>query len=810
MRGVSTRSETSRARRGGGARIAALAVLTTGLATAPVQQAAAQDVATVENVQRILVEGNGRVSADTVRAYMTVKEGDRATPTDINDSIRRLIDTGLFEDVTISPLADGLLVQVVEAPSVNRVVFEGNDDVTDETLQGVVQTAPRGAFSRAQADRDARSILELYRRTGRYAATVEPVIIEREGNRVDLVFEIDEGAKTGVRSIEFVGNDAFSDSRLRGAIQTTESGLLGWLFSSDVYDPDRLEYDKELLRTYYLERGYADIQVLSATAELTPDREDFVITFTVDEGEIYDFGDVDIQVSLPGLDPATLEGALTIQPGDRYDSAEVDKTIEQLTYQVGLAGFAFIEVRPVAHKNPETKTVDITFQVAEGPRVYIERLDIEGNTRTVDRVLRRQFEFAEGDAYNPQLISDGRNRLRQLGYFKDVQVNTEQGSAPDRAVVNVKVEEQLTGSISFGVGFSSADGVLGDISVTERNFLGRGQFVQARVNYTGDDQAISLTFEEPALLDRDLAVGFDIGYVRLDRTDESSYQETNLGFRPYTEFPISEDERLRLRYRISSDEIRDVETYASPAIVEDEGETITSSVGFRYRWDLRNDPVEPTDGFLTTFDQDIAGLGGDAYYSRSVARVKGWQGLFEDSGVVASLEFEAGALFSFGEDTRVNERFFLGGDSFRGFRSGGMGPRDISQVDIYDNNGNGPYRRTRTRDDALGGNYYGMVRAEMTFPLGLPEELGFYGGVFADAGTLFSLDQTVYKETAPGPGNQGKTVTIDDDPYFRASIGVSLFIDSAFGPLRFNLAYPVVRKDYDETEYFRFTAGTRF
>lgn len=338
MRGGSTRSETSGASRGGGSCVAALAILAMGLGPAAVAPpAAAQSVPTVENVQRILVEGNGRVSDATVRAYMTVREGDRATPSDINDSIRRLIDTGLFEDVTIAPMADGLLVQVVEAPSINRVVFEGNDDVSDETLQGVVRSAPRGAFSRAQADADARAMLELYRRTGRYAATVEPVIIERDGNRVDLVFEIDEGGKTGVRTIEFVGNDAFSDSRLRGAIQTTESGFLGWLFSSDVYDPDRLEYDKELLRSYYLERGYADIQVLSATAELTPDREDFVITFTVDEGEIYQFGDIDLQVSLPGLDPETLQGALTMKPGDRYDSGEVDDTIEQLTYQVGLA-----------------------------------------------------------------------------------------------------------------------------------------------------------------------------------------------------------------------------------------------------------------------------------------------------------------------------------------------------------------------------------------------------------------------------------------------------------------------------------------
>ncbi len=787
---------------------AALALLLLGLA-APTGPAAAQTGA-ARKIERILVEGNGRVSDATVKAYMTVREGDAATPEEINESIRRLIDTGLFQDVSIAPLADGLLVQVVEAPSINRVVFEGNDKVDDATLQGIVQSAPRAAFSRAVADRDARSILEVYRRTGRYGATVEPKIIEREGNRVDLVFEIFEGDATGIRSIDFVGNEAFSDRRLRGAIQTTESGLLGWLFSSDVYDPDRLEFDKELLRNFYLERGYADIQVLSATAELTADREDFLITFTVDEGEIYKFGELDVQVSLPGLDEESLRSALTMAPGDTYSSAEVDKTIQELTYRVGLAGYAFVDVRPVARKNVEEKTVDVTFQVAEGPRVYVERIEIEGNSRTVDRVLRRQFRLAEGDAYNGQAITDARNRLRQLGFFSTVDVRTEQGSAPDRAVVKVSVVEQLTGSISFGVGFSSADGVLGDISVTERNFLGRGQLVRARINYTGDEQALSFSFEEPSLLDRDLAVGFTVGYVQIDRTDESSFQETNIGFRPYMEFPLSESERLRMRYRISSDEIRDVETFASPAIAGDEGTAITSSIGFGYRWDQRNDPVEPTSGYLYTFDQDLAGLGGDALYSRSVARVKGWQGLFDGSDFVASLELEAGALFSFGDDTRVNERFFLGGDSFRGFKSGGIGPRDVSQVDIYENNGKGAFRRNRSREDALGGNYYAVARAELTFPLGLPDELGFYGGVFADAGTLFGLDKTVYSETAPGATNKGAVVVIDDGMDFRASIGVSLFVDSAFGPLRFNFACPLVAKDYDRKEYFRFTAGTRF
>ncbi|TYO85000.1 Beta-barrel assembly machine subunit BamA [Oceanicella actignis] len=765
----------------------------------------------VRRVARILVEGNRRVSDATVKAYMTVQEGDSATDDDVNASLRRLIDTGLFEDVSIAWLADGLLVQVVEAPSINRVVFEGNDALDDDALRGVVRSTPRAPFSRAQADADARAITEIYRRAGRYGATVAPKIVKREGNRVDLVFEIDEGARTGVRAIEFVGNKAFSDRRLKGAIQTSESGILGWLFTSDVYDPDRLEFDKELLRRHYLDRGYADVAIRSATAELTPDREDFVITFVIDEGEVYTFGDVTVQSDLPGLDGESLRDALTMKPGETYSARQVDKTIEALTYRAGLAGYAFNAVRPVARKNPETRTVDVTFRIAEGPRVYVERLEIEGNTRTIDRVLRRQFRFAEGDAYNAQAIAEGRNNLRKLGYFSKVDVRTEQGSAPDRAVVKVSVEEQLTGSISFGVGFSSADGVLGDISISERNFLGRGQRVSARVNYTGDEQALTFSFEEPALLDRDLAVGFNLGYVQVDRTDTSSYQETNAGFRPYVEFPLSEDERLRLRYRLSSDEIRDVTTYASPAIVGDEGTRYTSSIGFDYLWDRRDDPIEPSNGFIYSFKQDFAGLGGDSFYSRSVARAKGWRPVMgEDSGVVASLELEAGALFSLGDDPRVTDRFFLGGDTFRGFENGGIGPRDVSRVDIYEDGGTGAFSRTRTRDDALGGNYYAVMRAELTFPLGLPDELGFYGGAFADMGTLFGLDRTRYAETGPGATNAGNTVVIDDGMSLRASIGVSLFVDSALGPLRFNFAYPLLAEDYDEKEYFRFTAGTRF
>ncbi|HKK35589.1 MAG TPA: outer membrane protein assembly factor BamA [Paracoccaceae bacterium] len=788
--------------------LAALAILL-GAAAAP--PAAAQDAPVVANVQRILIEGARRLDEATIRAYLVVREGEPATADEINRSLRRLLDTGLFDDVTLSPLADGILVRVREAPFINRVAFEGNEALDDEVLRGSVQSISRAAFSRTAAERDAATLLDIYRRSGRYGATVEPVVIDRGEGRVDLVFEIDEGPVTGIRSIDFIGNVAFSDRRLRRAIETRESGVLSAIFGSGTYDPDRLEFDRELLRRFYLDRGYADFEVLSATAELTADREDFVVAFTMEEGDLYTFGPIDIQSGLPDLDLEALREAFQMQEGQTYSASDVDATIEELIFLVGQQGYAFVDIRPRAVRDDEADTVGVVFEIAEGPRVYIERIEIEGNTRTVDRVLRRQFRVAEGDAFNAREIQAARGRLRALGFFDRVDVATERGSADDRAVVNVEVQERLTGALQVGVGFSSADGPVGDVTISERNFLGRGQFLSARVNVTGDQQAFQFQFEEPALLDRDLAAGFSIGYVRLDRSDESSFEETNAGFRPYVGFPIAPDQRLELRYRLSADEIRDVTRDASPAIRDDEGTAVTSGPGLTWSWDRRNDPIEPTTGFLVELEQDFAGVGGDTAYTRSVGRVKGWQGLLEDA-VIASLEFEAGAVFGLGDDLRVTDRFFLGGDEFRGFARDGIGPRDDSTITVPQVDEDGDVdptlpRVSVVRDDALGGNYYAVARADVSFPLGLPEELGVYGGLFADVGTLWGLDETTYQDF---PSRANPTVTVDDSAKLRASIGASLFIDSPFGPLRFNFAYPVEAEESDDREFFRFTVGTRF
>ena len=731
-------------------------------------------------VRQILVIGNRRIEPATVISYLALGVGDPISDAALNDSVRRLFDTGLFSDAAVAVDGGQLVVRVAENPTINRIAFEGNSALSDEALLPNISSRPRRAFTRSRAEADVQVLTELYRRAGRYGTTIEPVIIEQPDNRVDLVFEIDESAVTGINAISFVGNEVFSDRRLRKVIDTTESGIFSFALTSDIYDPDKLEFDKELLRRFYLSRGYADFTVLSAVAELAPDREGFFITFTVSEGPLYAFGDQSVVTSAPGLDPAEFEALIVGEPGDQYDADIVERNIQRMIFLAGQKGFAFVDVRPRAVRDPEALSVGIVYELVEGARVYVERIDIEGNTRTLDSVIRRQFDIVEGDAFNSRDVEKARNKIRALGFFSKVDVATERGASDDRANIRVKVEEQSTGSLTLGLGFSTQDGPVGEISVTERNFLGRGQFVRARLVVAGERQVVDLTFREPAFLDRDLEAGFNVYLRKQDRKSESSFKETNVGFVPSVAFPVSEFGRLSLNYRISSDEIREVDAAASPLIKVDEGTALTSAVGYLYSYDVRNDPLEPTSGFIASFGQDFAGLGGDSQYVRTKASVRGYRSLFSED-VVGSMTLEGGNITTFGDDLRITDRFFLGGDDFRGFARDGIGPRD------------------RNTDDALGGNNYVVLRSEVTFPLGLPESFGITGGVFADVGTLWDLDRV----SADG-------TTVDDGAKLRASAGVSLFWDSGFGPLRINLATPLVKEDGDDTEFFRLTAGTRF
>jgi len=758
-----------------------VALSAAGAAALPNVPAMAQTPGAAASDQAVIVRGNQRIESDTILAYIDFEPGQTIGAEDLNQAVRRLFETGLFRDVRITPSGNQLIVDVVENPSISEIAFEGNKAITDEDLQQIVSLRSRLPFTVSAAETDAQRIIELYRRLGHYGAEVEPVIIERSENRVDLVFEIDEGKVTSVRSIDFTGNRKFSNRRLRRVIETSETGLLSFFTSSDVYDPDRLELDKELLRNFYFERGYADFSVLSATAELSPDREGFFITFTVDEGELYRFGEMSVEVAARGLDSAEFAAALPDLSGKVYDASKVEEIADELTDLAGQRGFAFVQVRPRARKDEEERTIDITFEIGEGPRVFVERIDIEGNTQTLDRVIRRQIKLVEGDPFDARKIRDAQRRIRGLDYFSRVEIVPEEGSAEDRAVLKVRVEEEPTGSLSFGIGYASSAGPIGNVALTERNFLGRGQYVNFQLTAAGDTQVYDFAFTEPAFLDRDLSVGMRAFFIDDNRTDESNFKITRLGFSPTIGFPLAENFRASLRYEFRRDDLR-VNRFASPAIKIDDGARISSSVGYTLTYDGRNDPIEPTWGYLLRADNDFYGLGGDARAIKGRGTAKGWAGFFDDQ-VIASLEAEVGAIYPWDGDVRINERFFLGGSKLRGFAPHGVGPRDTAT------------------GDALGGKYSAAARFEVSFPLGLPEELGIYGGLFVDAGTLFGLDgNPIGKDGLP----------IDDSAQFRVGAGGLLYLDTPFGPLEMSFGVPIVKESYDEREIFRLSIGTRF
>ena len=777
--------------------VAPAAVLAqTGAPAAPAAQpvAQAQTVAPAQTVVRqILVEGNQRVEVDTVLSYLVFQQGQPLDARLINLSIQTLFATGLFADVQIEENQGIVTVRLQENPIINRVVIEGNSAIKEDKITDEIQAQPRAIFTRARAQSDVQRIIEVYRRSGRFAATVTPKIIELPQNRVDLIFEISEGPETGVRRINFIGNERFSDRRLAREIVTRQSRWWSFFSSNDNYDPDRLEYDRELLRQFYQNQGYANFRVVNAVAELTPDQDAFYITFTIDEGEVYTFGEIDVTTEIADLSEEFLEAIVPVQSGDLYVGELIENSVDSLTFAAGASGYAFVNVRPQVQRNRETRTVDINFVIDESPRVYIERIDIVGNTSTLDRVIRREIETVEGDAFSQPLLDRSRNNLRRLGFFEDVTVEQVPGSAPDRARVQVAVTEQPTGELAFGAGFSSTDSFLVDFSISQRNLRGRGQFLRFRVSASSRQEQVDIRFTEPRFLDRNLAAGFDIFRVVSDYLEEASFRTESTGGSLRLGFPLTRSTNLQLRYTLRRDDVQ-VFTSASSALRSNSGLRTTSVAGYSINWNRVNDPIEPTRGFRVSLSQDFAGIGGDVRYLRSELESTFYRGLYP--GIVASLSMRTGFTQPWGGDTvRINDRFFKGGNTFRGFETAGIGPRVVQ-------------RDTTTGEltpgDALGGNLYAIGALEVTFPLGLPEQYGVSGSVFTEFGSLGILDdidQTDEVGTAP--------FTVDDFS-LRASAGVSIFWDSPFGPVRFDFAEAFQRETYDRAEFFRFSTRTGF
>ncbi|WP_255575030.1 outer membrane protein assembly factor BamA [Caldovatus aquaticus] len=735
-------------------------------------------------VQAIEVRGNQRIEADTVRSYMLLQPGDPMDQERLDRSLRTLFATGLFRDVEITTEGGRVIVQVVENPIVNRVAFEGNRKISDDVLRNEVTLRPRAVFTPAAAQADRNRILELYARRGRFAAQVEPKIIELDQNRVDVVFEIVEGEAALVARINFVGNRAFSDSRLKEIIATREAAWYRPFSTADTYDPERLNFDRELLRRYYLRNGYADVQVTGATAELAPDRSGFFITYTIEEGPRYRVGRVDLVSRLRNFDPATVRGEVPIEEGDWYDGDAVERSVQVLTDAIQQRGFPFAEVTPRIERDREARRVNLTFEIGEGPRAYIERIEITGNTRTLDRVIRREFRLAEGDPFIPAQIRRSRQRLRELGYFSSVEITPQPGSAPDRVILNTEVTERATGEISLGGGYATDAGFLADFGLRERNLLGTG--VDGRFNITLAQRRsqVDISVTDPAFLERNLAAGFDLFAIQRNLLTIASYEERRYGGALRIGYEFNEYLRQSWAYTLVERNVYNVQPDASRFIQEQRGKTLLSQIGQTITYDRRDSRIDPHSGYVVRLGTDVAGLGGDVAYVR--ARLDGayyipLERFFGNPDYVLAISAGVGILKPFGSrEDRIVDRFFLGGENLRGFAIGGAGPRDV------------------LTGDTLGGRFIWTQSTEFRFPLPLPQELGLSGRAFVDVGSLSGLPSAT----------SGPTVRDEATPRVGAGIGVSW--RSPFGVINIDLAQAVVKRPYDQTQVFRLGFGTRF
>lgn len=727
-------------------------------------------------VREVVVEGAQRVEPETVRSYLLIQEGDVFDAQRIDRSLKSLFATGLFADVAIGREGDSLVITVVENPVVNRIAFEGNRKLDNDTLATETTLRPRVIYTRTAVQNDVKRILTLYRRSGRFAATVEPKVIRLPQNRVDLVFEINEGEASEVESIRFVGNREFDDSRLREVIRTRETRWWRLFSSDDTYDPDRLTLDRELLRRFYLGSGHADYRTVSAIAELTPDRQDFFLTFTLEEGPRYRFGKPELDLRLRDLSIEALEDAVEIEDGDWYDAERVEMTIDALTDRVGDLGQAFVDIRPRINRDRKARVINVTFEINEGPRVFVERIDIAGNVRTLDEVIRREFRLVEGDAFNVARLRRSRQRVQNLEFFASVAVEQVPGSTPDKTVIKVDVEEKSTGSFSIGAGYSTTNGPLGDVGIRERNLLGRGQDLRLNAVIAARKSQINLSFTEPYFLDRDVAAGFDVFRISEDRQDSSSFDLETVGLALRAGYPITEKLRQSWKYTIDQTDVTNVATGASVSVSDQESARTLSAVSHALSYDKRNRRADPTDGYFLRVTTDLAGLGGTTRFMRNRLDGSHYYSL-ADEWVLAFIG-STGQIVGIGEDVRLIDRFFIGGDDLRGFATGSVGPRDINS------------------DDALGAEWMYTATAQLNFPLGLPNELGINGTLFTDIGSAGGVSPL--------------TADIADTGSLRASVGAGVNWVSPFGPIGIDFGFPVLKEKFDDREILRINFGTRF
>ncbi len=770
-------------------RLIFIVVLALGTATALAPKAAEAQAYSFSSIQ---IEGLQRIEPGTVLSYLGIARGESVSAAALNDGYQRLVASGLFRNVEIVPRGRTLLVRLEEYPTINRISIEGNRRIRDKNLLPLLQSKPRHVFSPTVAEQDVAALLAAYQRQGRLEVAIEPRVIPRPGNRVDLVFEVSESRNTEVEHLSFVGNRAFSDARLRRVVQTKQAGLLRAIVKADTYSPERIEFDKQVLHDFYASRGYVDFQVLSVSSNLARERDAFFVTFKLREGKPYRFGEVTTTSRVEGLDADEFARLAKIRSGATYNPTVVEDAIARMERLASQKGMNFIRVVPRISRNERAQTLDIELVIERGERVIVERIDIEGNATTLDRVIRRQFRTAEGDPFNPREIRAAAERIRALGFFADVQVEARDGSAPGNVVVDVNVEEKPTGSLTFGGAYSTSAGLGVNISFSESNFLGRGQYLNLKLQTGKDTGTFSFSFAEPNLLGRDLRFSLDAFLNRTKANTVSPFDTQRAQIAPSLEFPVSENGRLQVKAFVAGANIENVTDPSSDGFTGEAGEgselffkeaarglQIGAGVGLNYSFDNRRANIPPEVTLRFNLGTEIGGFGSDYTYAKTTALAAAQTRVFNDQ-VTLRATVEGGALVALnGGVSRITDRFALNSMQMRGFSPYGVGPRDLAS-------GHG-----------VGGNMFAVARLEAEFPIGLPEEYGISGGLFLDVGSLWGLDDTL--------GG-----AIDDSLHLRSVVGASLFWNTPIGPLRFNFTRAIQKQVYDVENNFEFTISTQF
>ena len=727
-------------------------------------------------ISSIIVDGNKRITSETIIAISKIEKGALYSPSQLNSALQLIKKSTFFKTVTVSFENNVLMINVVENPTINTINFEGNSALQDENLSELIFSRERQTLSISKTEKDADAIASAYSNTGRISASITPKIVELSDNRVDLIFEISEGRITEVEKITFTGNRVFSDFRLKGVIATKQAGIFRRLIKSDTYVEEKLDYDVERLQNFYINKGYIDFEVKTAV-KLTRAKDAFLINYTIKEGQQYNFSEINFDISDVNINKNSLTKLNRIKNGSSFDQRRISKLVEEVDIYLTKNGFNFIEPIPIINRNDTELIMDVEIQLKETKKIFVERIEVEGNSTTLDEVIRLKFDFAEGDPFNRRKILKAVDKIRGLGFFSNVETNTREGSSPEKVIIEVKLTEKATGSLGVGAGYNSSDGSVFTFNVNERNFLGKGQTVKLDLSSSKIEKQTEIGFEDPSFLGRNLLAGISLGQ-KTSTPSATPLKTETLYFSPTIGFPLSRDSNLSIRYRLNRDEVKLTTNslLVSPIIRTDVGNKDKSALIFSYNLDKTNSVVSPTAGYDFRITQELSGLGGNVSYSKSELKFKTYKTMFRDDIILTS-DLSSGIIS--GSDASIMNRFTLGGDRLKGFRNQGIGPYDT----LY--------------NTPLGGKMFTSLSLQASFPIGVPEEYGIFGGLFIDTGSLWGLDNTA----------SGR---VDDSANIRSAAGVSIFWDSAIGPLRFNWSRPIKRESYDVIENFRFTIDTRF